>query len=279
MAPRSSEVSLCVKYLLFFFNVFFWVIGGVTLGVGIWARLQVSVTAQHVNNFANWDLDPALLLIAVGTLIFLLGFCGCVGALRENIMLLKFFSIFLSIIFFLQMAAGIIGFIFRNKIQSMVEKKLDLTIVSYRDPDKQDLQSLIDYAQDTFKCCGLKSYDDWEMNVYFNCSTQGSEACGVPYSCCITDKLNSMCGFGIRRKTIAPSARRSKIHTRGCIEGVTSWFKEHLIVVGCVGIGVAFLQILGIGFATTLISAIRKQMAKWDRPGQLLPSAHRTTAA
>ena len=48
---------------------------------------------KGVSTFANWDLDPAFLLIAVGFLIFLLGFCGCVGALRENIVLLKFVSI------------------------------------------------------------------------------------------------------------------------------------------------------------------------------------------
>eukprot|EP00794_Sanderia_malayensis_P012956 gene12956-14286_t len=264
MTDRNSEVSLCVKYLLFFFNVFFWLIGGVTLGVGAWARLENSKTQTNVNQFANWDMDPALLLIAVGFIMFLLGFCGCIGALRENIVLLKFFSIALGIIFFLQLAAGCIGFIFRNKIQRMVTKKLEKTIVNYREND--DLQNLIDYTQATFKCCGLKSYDDWEMNIYFNCSTPGSEACGVPYSCCNTDKLNSMCGFGVRRANVHPSTRRSKIYDRGCIEGVTSWFKEHLIIIGVVGIGVGLLQILGIGFATTLIRDIRKQMAKWERP-------------
>ena len=39
-------------------------------------------------------MDPAFILIAVGAIIFLLGFCGCIGALRENICLLKFVSMF-----------------------------------------------------------------------------------------------------------------------------------------------------------------------------------------
>ena len=36
-------------------------------------------------------------------------------------------------------------------------------------------------------CCGLKDYNDWEHNLYFNCSSPGVERCGVPYSCCQPD--------------------------------------------------------------------------------------------
>ena len=43
------------------------------------------VTRQH-------GFDPVWVVLVVGTVTFTLGFAGCVGALRENICLLKFVS-------------------------------------------------------------------------------------------------------------------------------------------------------------------------------------------
>ena len=33
-------------------------------------------------------------------------------------------------------------------------------------------------------CCGVHRFKDWEANIYFNCTSPGVEACGVPFSCC-----------------------------------------------------------------------------------------------
>ena len=65
------------------------------MGIGLWARYENTKAGASVNKITDWDLDPAWLLIAIGFLMFNLGFCGCIGALRENIALLKFVGIFL----------------------------------------------------------------------------------------------------------------------------------------------------------------------------------------
>ena len=263
---RDSEVSLCIKYVLFFFNVFFWLVGGLILCIGLWARVAYMDENNSLGLLSGWDIDPAIIFIFVGAIMFLLGFCGCVGALRENICLLKFFAISLSIIFFVQLAAGILGFVYRHKIKGLVSEKLESTIINYR--NNANLQNIIDYSQETFKCCGLTSYQDWGKNLYFNCSRaqRGPEACSVPYSCCKRDKLNTLCGYKTNSDSMKPFQRETLIYTRGCIDGITNWFMKHLAIVGSVGVGVALLQMLGIGFATSLICDIRRQLAKWNSP-------------
>ncbi len=72
------------------------------------------------------------------------------------------------------------------KLEKQMQSQLDEMIVFYR--DDPDLQSLIDWIQkDWLQCCGIKDPDDWEINIYFNKSSEhfGSpEAGGVPFSCC-----------------------------------------------------------------------------------------------
>lgn len=73
--------------------------------------------------------------------------------------------------------------------------------------DDPDLQALIDWVQIYFKCCGMRSPHDWDMNIYFNKSSQqfsSPEAGGVPYSCCKQLRgagggpINYFCGHGAR---------------------------------------------------------------------------------
>ncbi|XP_039293184.1 tetraspanin-33 [Nilaparvata lugens] len=272
-----TYVSSCVKYMIFLLNFAFWLFGGVLIGIGTYAFLDKwrDGTGQvdwhgliKLETIYDIVLNISLILIIAGGVVFIVSFAGCVGALRENTCLLKFYSLFLLIFFLLEMAVAIMGFVFPHTMQSMLEESFtDKIIHTYR--DDADLQNLIDFAQREFHCCGLSSegYMDWSKNEYFNCSSPSVEQCGVPFSCCINDTditsglVNFMCGHKVQQLSVAEASK--KVWTSGCIEVIRSWALRNLYTIAAVALAVALVQLFVIYLGKTLEGQIELQKARW----------------
>ncbi|KAJ4944210.1 hypothetical protein JOQ06_012755, partial [Pogonophryne albipinna] len=184
---KAHEVSCCIKYFIFGFNIIFWFLGLAFLGIGLWAWNEKGVLSNISSITDLGGFDPVWLFLVVGGVMFVLGFAGCIGALRENSFLLKFFSVFLGIIFFLELTAGVLAFVFKDWIKDQLNFFINNNIRAYR--DDIDLQNLIDFTQEYWECCGAFGADDWNLNIYFNCTdtNPSREKCGVPFSCCTKD--------------------------------------------------------------------------------------------
>ncbi|KAF5926668.1 hypothetical protein HPG69_001297 [Diceros bicornis minor] len=188
--------------------------------------------------------DPVWLFLVVGGVMFILGFAGCIGALRENTFLLKFFSVFLGIIFFLELTAGVLAFVFKDWIKDQLYFFINNNIRAYR--DDIDLQNLIDFTQEYWQCCGAFGADDWNLNIYFNCtdSNASRERCGVPFSCCTKDPaedvINTQCGYDARQKPEVD--QQIVIYTKGCVPQFEKWLQDNLTIVAGIFIGIALLQ-------------------------------------
>ncbi|XP_062851405.1 tetraspanin-33 [Trichomycterus rosablanca] len=252
-----SFVSPVVKYLLFFFNTLFWIISLVLISIGVYARV-----IKHETAIAYLTVDPTIILMAVGVFMFFITFCGCVGSLRENICLLQTFCICLTVIFILQLLAGILGFIFSDKVRYKVTDIINNAIVHYR--NDLDLQNLIDFGQKEFTCCGGVSFMDWSNNMYFNCSDENPshERCSVPFSCCVVSKeerlINTMCGYNMQKSD--PMKASSVINTNGCIDTLVNWLHSNLFLLGGIALGLAIPQLVGIVLSQVLINQIRDQI-------------------
>lgn len=257
--------------MIFLLNFIFWLFGGLLIGVGLYAFVDKWQATGWVKVETVYDiiLNISLVMIISGGVIFVVSFAGCVGALRENTCLLKFYSLCLLIFFLLEMAVAIIGFVFPHTMQSMLEESFtDKIIDSYR--EDPDLQNFIDFAQQEFRCCGLSSegFMDWSKNEYFNCSSPSVERCGVPFSCCMnaTDisggLMNIMCGYGVQELPVAEAGK--KVWTSGCIEMVRIWAERNLYTIAGVALGVALAQLLVIYLAKTLEGQIELQKSRWN---------------
>ncbi|XP_044584722.1 tetraspanin-17 isoform X3 [Cotesia glomerata] len=298
----TSEVSCCLKYVIFGFNVLFWWLGLGIMAVGVWAWKEKE-TFSNLSRLTNVALDPAFILILVGTITSVIGFTGCVGALRENTCLLATYAIFLGTLLLLEMTIGVLGFIFKDWIKSQATGGFQAFIIHYR--DDPDQQNLIDWIQeDWLQCCGIEGPKDWDRNNYFNCSSSeigSSEACGVPFSCCKREPneitKNKQCGYNVRKpgnpgersifergclrageewlelnlvpvagtivSTMVLQTSDVSIYEKGCIQAGEEWMEKNLLVIATTAIITAFAQILGICFAQNLRADIFAQKAKW----------------
>ncbi|XP_055018727.1 tetraspanin-14 isoform X2 [Boleophthalmus pectinirostris] len=202
---ENAEVSCCYKYLMFSYNIVFWLLGAALIAAGLWAWSEKGVLQDLSVLTRIHGFDPVWALLVSGAVMFILGFAGCVGALRENLCLLKAFSSMVGLIFLLEVLAVVLVLVFQSQVFDWIQAFFMKNIRAYR--DDIDLQNLIDSLQTSTWCCGAQGPDDWEQNPYFSCnSTNASrERCGVPFSCCVLDPaesvLNSQCGYDVRKRS------------------------------------------------------------------------------
>ncbi|KAF7650517.1 hypothetical protein LDENG_00125050 [Lucifuga dentata] len=251
-----------VKYTLFICCYSFWVVSAVLIAVGIYAKI-----AKEKDVVDTLTVDPALLLIVVGSLMFLITFLGCFGALRNVACLLKAFLGILVAVLLLQIAAGVVGYIFTDTVMERTERLMMKAIVRYR--EDQDLENAIDFIQKKLQCCGVQSYKDWSRNLYFECSEENPslEACGVPFSCCLPlhnqTVLNTMCGYGVQQ--MEESSASQDVFTVGCLEKIIRWSKNNLLLVAALSGGLLLLEVCLICLAAAQIAWIKKVRQKQKR--------------
>lgn len=270
-----TYISGCVKYTMFFFNFLFWLSGLLLLGIGVYAALDKwsSGEAFKLQNIFDVMFNIGFLLMIIGGIVFLVSFAGCIGALRENMFFLRFYSLCLLIFFLAEMTLLALSFIYPNKLTEFLETELSEKLIqSYR--DDLDFQNLIDLVQQDFECCGISSegYRDWSKNEYFNCTERKEdnpsvERCGVPYSCCHAQPdgslVNLMCGFEVQALKDTSDVLM-KINIRGCIPTIQNLIENNLYTVGGVAIGIALSQLLVIWLSRTLEGQIESQKSLWN---------------
>uniref|UniRef100_A0A672QK32 Tetraspanin-2-like n=1 Tax=Sinocyclocheilus grahami TaxID=75366 RepID=A0A672QK32_SINGR len=144
----------CVKYLLFVFNFIFWLSGSLVLAVGLWLRFDPDTANLLAENDAPEHFFIAVyILIGAGGVMMLVGFFGCFGAVRESQCLLGSFFACLLVIFGAEVAAGVFGFLNKDKIiqdvqnyyQSSMENSNGTAIVSmYHNVVRRDCNTAIE---------------------------------------------------------------------------------------------------------------------------------------
>lgn len=226
----------CVKFLLFFFNFIFWICGLALIVVGVLVQMALhkSITIRDAS-----ASGAPIVLIGIGVVIFFIAFFGCCGAWKENYCMVTTFAIFLSLIIIVEIAAAIAGYVFRNKLSTVVQDSLTDMISNYKN-GSAEFREAVDGLQRDFKCCGVNSSTDWR-----GFSPQGNS---VPDSCC--KNITKGCGEGSMTDAV-------KVYQKGCHDAFEAFLKKNIQWVVVAALVIAFLQIMGIIFACLLMRGIR----------------------
>lgn len=216
----------CVKYLMFIFNLLFWLAGTGVLAVGLWLRFD-----PKTKNLFEGESSPYVfytgvyILIAAGAMMMVVGFFGCCGAIQESPCMLGLFFFFLLLIFAVEVAAGIWGFSNQSKVVDDITQFYTQTYSNYKDNKQDALKETLRLIQHRLNCCGPSNTAE-DLKI-------------LEDTCPKKDILDDLI-------------------IKSCPDAIDEVFNSKLHIIGAVGIGIGVIMIFGMVFSMMLCCAIRK---------------------
>jgi hypothetical protein len=281
----------CAKYVLFVFNIVFFLGGAAVLGVGIWLRVDAqsftsflvtvdpkgdaaSVTNNIIGDNVSYIHTVAWVLIGIGSFVFLVGFMGCCGACKEWRPLLIGYAICLIIIMCAEIGVGIAVGVYKDQAVGELKKEMTNSIISkysYVGTTSTGRQLKVDpytsFIDDTFRaatngmntlhilfgCCGLDNFTDLITSNPSNPYSGGGHR-DAPAFCCKFDKPE-------RLELTDPDCANTRTSLNsykdtGCIKKVEDFVQLYAPAVIGVAVGIGLIELVGIFFAFCLCCAI-----------------------
>ncbi|XP_050529245.1 CD63 antigen-like isoform X2 [Daktulosphaira vitifoliae] len=215
--------SLAIKYLLFIFNLIIFLSGILLLSVGLSIRNVYIQYELFLNE--NYFTAPYLLII-VGLIVLSVSFFGCCGTLKENNCMMHTFGILLGTCFLMELTGGLAGFILSEKAYSVVTNNLHDTMLLYNKTNQ--ITHIWDGLQTTLQCCGAENVNDWYVILNNK----------LPMSCC------GPVEGAIGQQSCTKDS--DTLYKQPCYESLTKIVKENASTLGCVAMGIALLQEVGV---------------------------------
>ncbi|KAL3269813.1 hypothetical protein HHI36_008871 [Cryptolaemus montrouzieri] len=235
---KTCELSV-IKYILFVFNLIFAVSG---VGLIVAGACVLSDVGEFSHFIEGRLLTPPVVLIIVGCIVFLVASLGCYGAIRESYTMLMAYAVCLLIILIAELSIGIAAAVYKGDFDVTMKNIMKESLHSYNESRADKLAW--DNIQSKLKCCGVTGPIDWPPKTR-------------PLSCC----------HNIREGTPPPQDFHCQdavpgdeiLYKNGCLDGLKMKAESSANVLMGVGIGIAFVEVIGILLACWLASAIKNR--------------------
>ncbi|KAM9376321.1 tetraspanin-3 [Pholidichthys leucotaenia] len=218
------------KTVLVFLNLIFWAAAGILCYVGAY----VFITYDDYDHFFEdvYTLTPAVIIIAVGALLFIIGLIGCYATVRESYCGLSAFVVILLLVFMTEVAGVVLGYIYRAKVEDGVNSSINKVFDEYNGTNSNAQSRAIDYVQRQLQCCGIHNYSDWQHTDWYKKTKNDS----VPISCCKT-RAGSCTGS---------LTQPEDLYQEGCEALVVKKLQEIMMYVIWTALTFAAIQMLGM---------------------------------
>ncbi|XP_056426348.1 tetraspanin-16 isoform X2 [Hyla sarda] len=194
--------------------------GLVLVGLGLWTRYSTDSMVNTLGSQSVHFRNLSLFCIAAGTVMCILGFLGCFGALKKNRSLLLIFLLIMLLLFISEMVAAALLLGFTDVAESIVKDKgLQFLKESYYESnDKGLVDEGLDSVMQKFNCCGFFGYEDF-VNSTFSMKT----GLKYPKPCCKDPELSVCNGL---------TTSDQVIYTKGCFLAILEQVKKNSMALG-----------------------------------------------
>ncbi|KAF0292565.1 CD63 antigen [Amphibalanus amphitrite] len=214
----------------------FWLlVQNLVLFAGALALLTVSVDAlssehPHLESVLGVSVSrgAALLLTAVATLVLVVSFLGCCGAMLQNTCLLGLFGCFSVLLFILTVAGFASALVAAGPEADVVQRDLFESMGRYG--NDTEVTAVWDFLQRDFQCCGVRGGADW--------SNHSSIDTEVPASCCRPG------ANGTQLACEQQPTDRNSYYEHGCFSSAQQLLEDHSAALAGATAAVAIFLVL-----------------------------------
>ncbi|GJQ84001.1 hypothetical protein Trydic_g10469 [Trypoxylus dichotomus] len=241
----------CMKCLVFVFNVVYAIVGVALLSMGtIFFTQEVETKlspdadalATETNDAVQALKQGALFFLITGVLAIVLAIIGCIGAIKENPLLMRVLAGILLLLALVQIIISGLAFAASGNgdILTHARQKISTNLARYGDSDRK-YQQVQEYLEEKYHCCGSIGFSDYK-NI--------TPPVEIPKSCCIADP------------TTCDRFKNSGLKNKGCADAVAEKIVFLYKTVGAISTILYILEIIGaVGayfLAVTILNAKRR---------------------
>nr|XP_022308134.1 CD81 antigen-like isoform X1 [Crassostrea virginica]XP_022308141.1 CD81 antigen-like isoform X1 [Crassostrea virginica]XP_022308146.1 CD81 antigen-like isoform X1 [Crassostrea virginica]XP_022308152.1 CD81 antigen-like isoform X1 [Crassostrea virginica]XP_022308158.1 CD81 antigen-like isoform X1 [Crassostrea virginica]XP_022308165.1 CD81 antigen-like isoform X2 [Crassostrea virginica] len=248
----------CSRYLLVVFNFFFWVSGCGLLGIGVWIcvddRIEEFLNNANIGFPLDWIYIFAYVIIGVGGFIFITGFCGCCGAVRESAWMLAGYIGCVVLILVAELVIGVYTAVERKNLENMLQNELTRLVNDYPNHNRN---VTMDFIQEYFDCCGSRNFSDYRETALNN-GTNTQSTWIVPSSCCKTGNTQQCYS---EARNLGPVY--TELRSLSCYDKIIEFLYGNVVILISVVVGVAVTEILGV-ICAIILCQNRTEYWDWD---------------